>query len=417
MIDGFCVHHYNQKRLESIQSIHYRFHLSNGKTNSNIAGAQRKGGHDLTRKTGKTIVSWGLALLFALVIANGISFFYRSGAGSIQRENAYSTSIRTPNSSIVRGSEGYGINHVDAKGYLNDDKLPLAEHCILLMGSSHAEGLQVMQKDNMASVLNDRIDPTVRTVYNLGTAGQTLPRIIEGFQAALEEFPNADAILIEMSQMEFATEDLVRALDQARFDPASTGEALEESLSASRRIRNSVLLAMPLVSLLRQQVDSMSFSMAGAFGIDRLVAQANSLFAPKNTADAAQNTAPASAGNPAQPGYAAALNQALALIRSETGKPIILLYHPGVGILADGTIAIDRDIRYYNDYRSACENNNIVFLDTGDAFLEAYQKDYSIPYGFTNTTFLTGHLNQTGHRIVAETFFQALTELQEKEKN
>lgn len=371
----------------------------------------------MTSKTGKKIVSWGLALLVALLIANGAAFLYRSGAGSIQRENAYSTSIRTPNSSIVRGSEGYGINHVDAKGYLNDDKLPLAERCILLMGSSHAEGLQVMQKDNMASVLNDRIDPIERTVYNLGTAGQTLPRIVEGFQAALEEFPNTEAILIEMSQMEFATEDLVRAMDQARFDPASTGEALEASLSTSRRIRNNVLLAMPLVSLLRQQLDSMDLSMQDAFGIDRLLTQAHSLFAPKGSANTEPNSAPASAGNPAQPGYAEALNQALALIRSETDKPIILLYHPGVGILTDGTIAIDRDMRYYEDYRASCENNNIVFLDTGDAFLEAYQKDYSIPYGFTNTTFLSGHLNQTGHRIVAEAFYQALTELQEEEKN
>ncbi len=382
-----------------------------------MLNAPRKGGRVLTRKTGKTIVSWGLALLVALLIANGASFLYRSGAGSIQRENAYSTSIRTPNSSIVRGSEGYGINHVDAKGYLNDDKLPLAEHYILLMGSSHAEGLQVMQKDNMTSVLNDLIDPSVRTVYNLGTAGQTLPRIVEGFQAALEEFPNTEAILIEMSQMEFASEDLVRAMDQARFDPASTGETLEASLSAPRRIRNNVLLAMPLVSLLRQQLDSMDFGMQDAFGINRLLAQASKFIAPQSDVGQTQDDVQAAAGDSVQPGYVEALNQVLALIRAETDKPIILLYHPSVGILADGTIAIDRDMRYYDGYRSACENNNIVFLDTGDAFLEAYQKDYSIPYGFTNTTFLSGHLNQTGHRIVAEAFYLALTELQEEEKN
>ena len=377
----------------------------------------RKGGRVLTGKTGKSIVSWCLALVVALLIANGISFFYRSGAGSIQRENAYSTSIRTPNSSIVRGSEGYGVNHVDAKGYLNDDKLPLNEHCILLMGSSHAEALQVMQQDNMASVLNDLIDPGVRTVYNLGTAGQTLPRIIEGFQAAMEEFPSAEAILIEMSQMELSTDELARAMDQAKFDPASTGEALDASLSPSRRMRNNILLAAPLVSLLRQQVDSMNFSMLDAFGIDRLMAQVNKLVAPKNDAAQTQAVVPVNAGSVAQPGYAEALNQALALIRSETDKPIILLYHPGVVILPDGTIAIDRDMRYFEDYVAACASNGIVFLDTGDAFLAAYENDYSVPYGFTNTTFVSGHLNKTGHRIVAEAFYQALTKLQEEEKN
>ncbi len=370
----------------------------------------------MTRKTGQAILSWGLALLVALLIANGISFFYRSGAGSIQRENAYSTSIRTPNSSIVRASEGYGINHVDAKGYLNNDDLPLSEHYILLMGSSHAEALQVMQKDNMVSVLNDRIDPTVRTVYNLGTAGQTLPRIIEGFQAAMEEFPNAEAVLIEMSQMELSTDEILGALDQARFDPASTGEALDASLSPARRIRNNILLSAPLVSLLRQQFDSMNFGMQGAFGIDRLTAQINKLFAPESSAEQTGTVAPG-APNAAQQGYAAALNQALALIRSQTDKPILLLYHPGVVIQPDGSITIDRDMRYYEDYRAACTRNGIVFLDTGDAFLQAYAKDYSVPYGFDNTTFVSGHLNKTGHRIVAEAFYQALTELQVEEKN
>lgn len=369
------------------------------------------------KKTAKSLLSWGLALFVALLIANGISFVYRSGAGSIQRENAYSGSIRTPNSNIVRASEGYGINHVDAKGYLNDDRLPLSDHYILLMGSSHAEALQVMQQDNMASVLNNLIDPTVRTVYNLGTAGQTLPRIIEGFQAAMEEFPSADAVLIEMSQMELSTDDFVRAMDQAKFDPASTGEALTQSLNTERRIRNDILLSAPLVSLLRQQFESMNFGMQDAFGIDRLVAQANKLFAPKSAAEPPQSSAAVNAGATAQPGYAEALNAALALIRSETDKPIILLYHPGVGILPDGTIAIDRDMRYYEDYRAACASNGIVFLDTGDAFLRAYEKDYSVPYGFANTTFLTGHLNKTGHRIVAEAFYEALTQLQEEEKN
>lgn len=364
----------------------------------------------------KSCITWGFALLVAGLIANGISFFYRSGAGLIQRENAYTTSIRTQNSSILRATEGFGINHVDAKGYLNDDKLPLSEHYILLMGSSHAEGLQVMQKDNMASVLDDLLDPKQRTVYNLGTAGQTLPYIIEGFQAALEEFPNAEAILIEISQMEFVSGDFTQAMDQARFDPACTGEAIEQSQSDARRIRNHALLTLPLIPLLRQQMESMNFSMADAFGIDRLVAQVQALFAPKSRAEQTQNDAPAATAGTAT-GYGEALNQALALIRSETDKPIILLYHPGVAIQPDGTIAIERDMRYYDDYRPACENNGIVFLDTGDAFLAAYEADASIPYGFSNTTLLSGHLNKTGHRIVAEAFYEALTQLQEEENN
>ena len=364
------------------------------------------------KKPIKTLLSWCLAALIAALIANGISFFYRSGAGSIPRENAFSTSIRTPNSRMVRGSEGYGINHVDENGYLNADTLPLKGNYILMMGSSHAEGLQVMQRDNMVSLLNHWIDPSARTVYNLGTAGYTLPLIIQGFPAALEEFPHAKAVMIEISQLEFSADELTQAMDQAQYDPACSGQALMNSLDAGWRARNEILERIPLISLLRQQFESMNLSMKDAFGIrDFLEAQKASVSDPDPAsvdADAAAKQATA---------FSSTLNQAFALLRAEFSGPIILLYHSGVAVQPDGTIVIARDMRYYDEYRAACERNGIVFVDPGDAFTRAYEADYSVPYGFSNTTMLMGHLNRTGHRIVAEEFYKAWLKIQEEEKN
>jgi hypothetical protein len=296
------------------------------------------------------------------------------------------------------------------------------------MGSSHAEGLQVMQKDNMVSVLNKMIDPNCRTVYNLGTAGYTLPFIVEGFQAALEEFPNASAVMIEISQMSFANDDLVNAMDQAKYNPASSGKALAQLLGTPRQIRNNILSAIPLISLLRQQLVSMDFSLSDAFGIERwgLIQQANEsntndvfldqdemIDATTDDAVAPDSAAEAADGE----SYYDTLNQMFALLRSEFERPIILLYHPRVSILPDGTISIDRDMRCYDDFMAACENNDIIFIDTGDAFLETYDADFSIPYGFNNTTLQGGHLNQIGHRIVAEEFYEAWMRIHEEEKN
>lgn len=380
------------------------------------------------KKQIRTLLSWCAAALIAVFCANAVSFFYRSGAGSIPRQNAYSISIRTPNSRMVRGSEGYGINYADENGYLNDDDLPLSKNYILLMGSSHAEGLQVMQKDNMVSVLNNMIDPSCRTVYNLGTAGYTLPFIVEGFQAAMEEFPDAAAVMIEISKTSYASDELMDALDQAKYDPASSGKALMQSLDPSRQIRNDILSAVPLISLLRQQYVSMDFSLRDAFGIDQWIHVRQADESITNDAVADQDdvidgtgdvTAAPSSEAEATGGesYYNALNQALALLRSEFDRPIILLYHPGVSILPDGTISIDRDMRYYDDYITACKNNDIVFVDTGDAFLKAYEADFSTPYGFNNTTLQGGHLNQLGHRIVAEEFYKAWMKIQEEEKS
>ncbi len=366
------------------------------------------------KKTIKTLLSWCLAAVISLLLANLISFFYRSGAGSIPRENAYSTSIRTPNSRMVRGSEGYGINHVDENGYLNDDSLPLRDNYILMMGSSHAEGLQVMQKDSMVSVLNKMIDPSARTVYNLGTAGYTLPLIIQGFQAGLKEFPHASAVMIEISQLSFSAEELTQAMDQARYDPSEAGQALMQSLDAGWRARNKILELVPLVSLLRQQVDSMDFNLNDAFGIrDFLEAQKTPAPAP----DPAQAASAEDAAVKEAAAFSSALNQAFALLRTEFSGPIILLYHSGVAMQPDGTMVIARDMRYYDLYAAACKQNGIVFVDPGDAFLRAYEADYSVPYGFSNTTMLNGHLNRIGHRIVAEAFYKAWLNIQEEEKN
>ena len=364
------------------------------------------------KKTIKALLSWCLAAVISLLIANLISFFYRSGAGSIPRENAFSTSIRTPNSRMVRASEGYGINHVDENGYLNDDTLPLKDNYILLMGSSHAEGLQVMQQDTMTSVLNRMIDPSIRTVYNLGTAGYTLPLIIQGFQAGLEEFPHASAVMIEISQLTFSADELTQAMDQTKYDPASTGQALMQSLDTGLKTRNEILEYVPLISLLRQQFDSMNLSMKDAFGIrDFLTSQKSSLPDPD-----AQSTDAEAAEEKETAAFTNALNQALALLRAEFEGPIILLYHSGVGAQADGKIVVTRDMRYYDVYRTACEQNGIVFVDPGDAFMRAYEDDYSVPYGFSNTTLMRGHLNRVGQRIVAEEFYKAWVNIQDEEK-
>jgi len=369
----------------------------------------------LSKKTVITILSWCAALAIALILANVVSFFYRSGAGSIQRVNAYSTSIRTPNSRIVRGAEGYGVNAVDENGYLNDNTQPLKQSYILLMGSSHAEGLQIMQKNTMASVLNRMLDPDERTVYNIGTAGQTFPLIVEGFQAALDEFPNAEGVMIEISSLEFTQASFDKAMDQAVYDPASSGQALERSLGLSRRLRNGILGILPVISQLRQQIDSVDLSMRDAFGIAAFLEQY------RVKAAAEQPAAPAPAEivteQTSASAYTGRINQVLALLRAEFDHPIIILYHSGVSLLPDGTLQVNRDMEHYEDFKNACEANDIVFLDAGDAFLRAYAADRSVPYGFNNTTMPSGHLNTLGHRIVAEEFYKAWMEIREEGEN
>lgn len=379
------------------------------------------GGRLLLKKICKAIFTWGLALVIAVACANFLSFFYRSGAGSILRDNAFSSSIRTPNSRLVRASEGYGINYADENGYLNTTELPLRENYILLMGSSHAEGLQVMQKDNMTSVLNRMFDDETRTVYNLGSAGYTLPLIVKGFQAALDEFPNSSAIFIEVSRVSFSRTEWEDAMNQTHFSEDSTGQALVKSQSTIRKIRNAVLESVPIISLLRAQFESMSYGFEGAFGIDPAWFNQTSVSVHLES-DGEEQTDETQIESTAEPSavqketYYDLLNKAFAMLRSEYDKPIILLYHPVLWIQSDGSMVMRKEEGTYEACQSACANNDITFVDTGDAFLAAYEADQTVPYGFANTTIGNGHLNAQGHKIVAEEFYRALRELTGKGK-
>lgn len=101
------------------------------------------------------------------------------------------------------------------------------------------------------------------------------------------------------------------------------------------------------------------------------------------------------------------LDQALALIRSEYDGRLIICYHPSVEITNEGL-----KIKYQAttpDFASLCEKNKIEFVDVSEAFLDAYQKNFAVPYGFSNTTMGTGHLSREGHQIIADVLFDVLT--------
>ena len=173
----------------------------------------------------------------------------------------------------------------------------------------------------------------------------------------------------------------------------------------------NILGLLPVISQMRQQIDSINLSMSDAFGIAAFLKRNQQPIAASETA------APDAAAQSGGSTYAERIGQVLAMLREEFDKPIIILYHSGVTLLPDGQLQIDRDMRYYDDFKTACERNGIVFLDVGDAFLRAYEADHSLPYGFQNTTMPSGHLNTLGHKIVAEEFYKAWMQIQDKENN
>lgn len=77
----------------------------------------------------------------------------------------------------------------------------------------------------------------------------------------------------------------------------------------------------------------------------------------------------------------------------------------------DGSMSVIRTPDSYDCFVEGCEANDILFLDMGDAFLKEYEASYEVPYGFSNTSPGTGHLNRIGHRLVAEELYKMIGEV------
>lgn len=333
------------------------------------------------------------SLFCSFLCINFICLFYYSGLGSIHRENGATTTVGIPGSWHINASEGLGIIRFDKNGYHNIDG-ELSNPYILIMGSSNVVATQLLQGRDMSAILNRLLGGSNEElkVYNIAHSGNYLPGIVKGFQAGILEFPNSCAIIIEVTQTSFSMSDLQESLQQTVYDSTSSGVYLTSHTTAAQRTRSLLIGALPFIKVMKHvQSGGMNPNWGTPFG----------LICTETKSEAECNRSE----------YAIILNNAFSLIRSEYNNPIILLYHPSV-TLSNGGMKIVRDENTYDIFQGVCEDNNIIFLDTGDAFLEAYEDKYTIPYGFSNTEMCSGHLNTDGHEIVANELYRVLQDLQ-----
>ena len=276
---------------------------------------------------------------------------------------------------IVHGTEGYGISKVDENGFLNADGT-LAERYVLMMGASHTQGKEVSPEQRYSALVNDYFsgDSGLLTAYNIASDGHFLPSQIHHFRAALEAFPNAGAITIEIGSTDDSPQELHDARNQAVYAPGNGGF---NDLSPVSRLKLAAKEGLPLLTLLKKNFQTLR-------------------------AQAAEETE-------GSYDYETELDAALSLIRSQFAGPLAFVYHPTTEIQPDGSLKLG-----YSDnweiFCQVCEKNGIDVIDTGPGFTRLYETEQKLPYGFANTTPGSGHLNAAGHRILAEEIISYLEE-------
>ncbi|PWM99003.1 MAG: hypothetical protein DBX37_05670 [Massilioclostridium sp.] len=334
-------------------------------------------------KVGKALLSWIVAAILAFLIVNAICFLYERPVGWIDTPNGASLSIRRPGSIIVRGLEGYGITQVDDNGYINPDK-PLNDSYILMMGASHTQGKEIRSELKYSYLVNEMIaeDSEFLSTYNIGCERNFLPTLLGHFKAAISEYPNASCITIEIGDTDYSGDEIREAMEQFDNIEASSISAEEyfDQADLLLKIKNVVKEYIPILSLIKNKLET-----AKEYDVQIEATEESTEFDYKEYQDELYN--------------------ALLRVRQEYDGPIVFLYHPNIKLNEDGSLEIIRS-KTWEIFRETCQRVDIDCVDLGNDFLEEFQKTFQVPYGFHNTTLGSGHLNVTGHRIIADAIME-----------
>lgn len=324
-------------------------------------------------------ISCLIAFSSALLIVNFGLFFYHRPTGWIDRTNSSTHSIWNPGTIVVQGIEGHGVHAVDENGYLNAGRL-IEDGYTLVVGASFTAGKEVSPGKRYTDIMNTCLRGGGQSdelyVYNVAQDGFFFPDIVSCFPALVQEFPNSKNIIIEIGSTDFSADSLAQAQVQWEFDESQTGKNILNNLSLKQKIKFQIKECLPVLSLLKIQVN-------------RLFQDDYRALADEDSERQMEN-----------------LDAVLALIRSEYDGRLIICYHPNVKITNDGMSVVYE--KTTPGFSVLCQKNNIEFVDMSDAFLNAYEEDFSVPYGFNNITIGTGHISRDGHRVIAEELLNVL---------
>lgn len=277
-----------------------------------------------------------------------------------------------------KGTEGFAFGRTNNDGFNNlRDYTPGERVDVLLMGSSHMEGMNVKPGENAAAVLN-RLFAGEKYTYNIGTSGHTLIYCLSNLDAALDTYAPVGYVVIETRTLSFGLEELA-ALAEGTVPPipSRTGGLVE------------LLQRIPYLRLMYTK-----YVKDGGDGEGEPQKQA---VLPR--VDAA--------------GKAALLDTVLARASESClahGVQPMIVYDPMVYTEKNGAAYTDTDPAELTAMETACRKNGVLFVDLTESYLALYREDHKFPYGFANTTPGMGHMNRWGHERFAQAVYDAISD-------
>lgn len=307
-----------------------------------------------------------VSLIASFIVLNLFCVFYYNVPVHMDCEDGSTDYVWESNKYYIQMNEGIGYGKTNNEGYMDRDDYRGEKVNVLILGTSHLQGLSVPLNDNVSSLLQEMLQ---ENVYNLAIAGHNLKVIISNLKDALEKY-HPDTVVMETNNVSFTNNEIKTVLNEAVPQIASGNEGLVGLLQRS-----------PFLRLAYSQFQS-------------FIAEERE---PKKDKDYAGEEK---------------INELLKLI-ARICEPYecrtVIFYHPTTSLDHNGNIIVNTDERT-GIWSRLCQENGILYLDMSEKYLKEYRNNMILPYGFINTEIGTGHLNRHGHRMIAEELFRILKE-------
>ena len=326
-------------------------------------------------KTALKCLAGALAALAALNLF--CAWYYNPTAYEWDEARATDT-IRTPGAFTSRATEGFAWMRMDENGYNNASAPGEEGVSVLMMGSSHAEALNVMQDESAAARLDEMLaaDGARGMVYNIGVSSHTLPALRrQPSTARWSASSPTDCVVLE-------TQDVLLPAGQ------SGGRAWRMPSSACRATDVPLpdwITGQPLARALYRQSDEPA--------------------AAREAAQADEGCPVRAHGREPMTTYVATLAFLARRWRARRPAPttasrLIIYYHPHLALQADGSaVSAAPPALYAEALAEAAARVGVVYLDLSAGLSGRLRgRAASLPHGFANTAAGAGHLNADGPR-------------------
>lgn len=123
---------------------------------------------------------------------------------------------------------------------------------------NYSQGKEITISNRYSTIVNNMLvdDKEELRAFNIACDGHFLPSIINHFQSAIENYPKAKCVTIEIMSTDYSIEDLRKSLILADEIDTTTAIEIFASQSSVKRAKNMLKEYLPLIAMIKNHIET-----------------------------------------------------------------------------------------------------------------------------------------------------------------